>query len=96
MTDTATAPPRVTGAQLVAGEERPVLSGADTFQAVDPRTGQPAGTRFAEAGGDDVAAAAAAAAIAFAELRAWPGSRRGALLRDIAARLEEQREASAR
>lgn len=92
MTDTATAPPRVTGAQLIAGAEQPVPPGADTFQAVDPRTGQPTGTRFAEAGADDVAAAAAAAATAFAELRTWPGRRRGALLRDIAARLEEQRE----
>jgi acyl-CoA reductase-like NAD-dependent aldehyde dehydrogenase len=92
MTDTATAPPQVTGAHLIAGAERPVPPGADTFQAVDPRTGQPTGTRFAEAGADDVAAAAAAAASAFGELRAWPGRRRGELLRSIAARLEEQRE----
>jgi acyl-CoA reductase-like NAD-dependent aldehyde dehydrogenase len=92
MTETVTAAPQPTGAQLVAGAERPVPPDADTYQAVDPRTGQPAGSRFAEAGADDVAAAAAAAEAAFADLRTWPGRRRAELLRSIATGLEEQRD----
>ena len=92
MTESVTAPPQVTGVHLIAGAERPVPPDTDTFQAVDPRSGQPTGTRFAEAGPDEVAAAAAAADSAFGELRSWAGRRRGELLRDIAACLEEQRE----
>jgi NADP-dependent aldehyde dehydrogenase len=92
MTDTVTTP-EITGAHLIAGAERPAAPDAATYQAVDPRTGEPSGTRFAEATADDVAAAAAAAATAFATLRTWPGARRAELLRGIADRLEQQQDA---
>jgi NADP-dependent aldehyde dehydrogenase len=92
MTDTVTTP-EITGAHLIAGTERPPSSDAGTYQAVDPRTGQPSGTRFAEATADDVAAAAAAAETAFATLRTWTGARRAELLRAVADGLEKQQDA---
>jgi len=78
----------VTGGHLIAGSVRRPAEGADTFRALHPRTGATGGTAFAEATADEVAQAAQAAAAAFPVLRAWPGSRRGELLRRIADELE--------
>jgi len=78
----------VTGAHLIAGQERAPAKGAATFQAVHPHKGAAAGVTFAEAEEQDIADAAAAAAKAFRLLRTWPGRQRGELLRRIAAELE--------
>ncbi len=80
--------PAVTGCHLVAGQERPPAPEGPLFQARRPRTGGTGGAFFGDAGAHDVADAAGAADEAFPTLRAWPGARRGELLRRIAAELE--------
>ncbi len=59
---------------------------AVTFNAVDPRTGEP-GVGFSEASPEDVAAAVAAATAAFADPALRDKERRAALLRGAAQRL---------
>jgi acyl-CoA reductase-like NAD-dependent aldehyde dehydrogenase len=89
---TATEPLAVTGANLVAGEERRA-PGADTYTSIDPRTGAAGTVAFAEATAADVHAAAQAAAQALEAVEAWPPARTVALLEAVAARLEARGEA---
>lgn len=91
--ETTTAPDAVTGGHLIAGQVRRGADGAATFRALDPRRGGPAGAEFSDATGQDVADAARAAEQAFPVLRAWPGTRRGELLRRVAQELEDRSEA---
>lgn len=79
--------PLVTGANLVAGDER-VAVGAATYTAVDPRSGRAGGTAFSEADADDVRDAAQAATSAARIAHGWPTERTVALLRVIADQLD--------
>jgi NADP-dependent aldehyde dehydrogenase len=86
MSTTAQSP--LTGANLIAGEERRA-AGAPTYTAVDPRTGAAGAVAFHEATAADVHDAASAAAAAFVATRGWPQARTVELLQGVADRLED-------
>jgi acyl-CoA reductase-like NAD-dependent aldehyde dehydrogenase len=84
--------PIVTGANLVAGEERRA-DGANTYTSIDPRTATAGAVAFAEATAADVHDAAQAAARALELAADWPPERTVALLEAVAARLEARGDA---
>ena len=74
---------------IIAGEETDAASG-ETFESIDPSSGQPFAT-VAKAGPDDVGRAAEAARRAF-DTGPWPrmkGSERARVLMDVASRIKE-------
>jgi NADP-dependent aldehyde dehydrogenase len=90
MSTTAQSP--LTGANLIAGEER-LTTGGPTYRAADPRTGALGPVAFHEATAADVGDAATAAAAAFALTRGRPQERTVELLQAIADRLDADAEA---
>jgi NADP-dependent aldehyde dehydrogenase len=84
---TATEPLLVTGANLVAGQERRAPE-SDTYTSIDPRTGAAGAVAFAEATDGDVRDAAQAAAAALEAVGEVEPARTAALLDAVAGRLE--------
>jgi 2,5-dioxopentanoate dehydrogenase len=74
------------GRHQIAGT--PTASGTDTFDAVDPRTGEVLGPPFAEGGVTEAEEALAAAAAAFTTYRRTPAHDRATFLRRIADEIE--------
>jgi acyl-CoA reductase-like NAD-dependent aldehyde dehydrogenase len=76
----------VTGANLIAGEER--RSAEASFTSVNPRSGEAGDVSFREASEEEIASATAAAADAFRVYADWSTAQRAALLRGMARSLD--------
>jgi 2,5-dioxopentanoate dehydrogenase len=76
----------LSGRSLIGSE--PSTSTGESFQAIDPTTGEAFGPEFISASSDDVQRAAELASSAFETFGRLPGTERGGFLRRIAANIE--------